>query len=73
MAYRELGIQGGVDHAGAGAIVLAPPDDKDETIGLGNLDQVVPVTSQDELGRHGWAHVVARDGAWMRPHGPLGE
>src|SRR5262249_18238535 len=51
--YKFLGVQGGVNEDGAGAIVLLRPEGKDEELGLQNLDKllyaVVPVGDLDKL------------------------
>jgi hypothetical protein len=51
--YKALGIQGGIDEDGAGAIILLRPEGKDEEIGLQNLEQllvvVLPVSDLDQL------------------------
>src|SRR5262249_6334569 len=50
--YQFLGVQGGVDDKGSGAILLLAPD-KGKDVGLGNLDEllvgVLPFDDLDKL------------------------
>src|SRR5262249_10167183 len=54
--FRELGITGGLDHDGTVALVLAPPEKKEEGVTLQNLEQllvlILPCADRDRLAQN---------------------